>query len=182
MNPFAVRKYIIGGLIVLVLIIYISRLFYLQIIDNSYKVSAENNSQRYVTIYPARGLIFDRKGRLIVCNEAAYDLMISPREVRSFDTTEFCQLLNLNKEQVIQGIKKATIYSRYKASPFLYQISDTAYAALQEKLYKYPGFFVLPRTLRKYNKSIAAHLFGYVGEVDSSIIKRNITRWAIILA
>ncbi len=173
MNPFAVRKYIIGGLVVLVLLIYVGRLFYLQIIDNSYKTSADNNSQRYVTIYPARGLIFDRKGRLIVCNEAAYDLMISPRELRSFDTVEFCQLLNITKQQVIKSIEKARNYSRYKSSPFLYQISDTAYATLQEKLYKYPGFFVLPRTLRKYNIPIAAHLFGYVGEVDSSTIKRN---------
>lgn len=173
MNPFAIRRYIIGAIIILVFIIYTGRLFYIQIIDNSYKVSAENNSQRYVTIYPARGLIYDRNNELIVCNEAAYDLMISPRELKTFDTIEFCQLLKITPEQMKEGIRKATRYSRYKASPFIYQISDTTYAVLQEKLYKYPGFFVLPRTLRKYNRFIAPHLFGYVGEVDSTIIRKR---------
>lgn len=173
MNQYSTRQIIIGGIIVLVFFIYIGRLFYIQVIDDTYKYSADNNSQRYVTQYPARGLIYDRKGRLMVCNEAAYDLMVNPQELRPFDTLEFCKILDISPEIVRDNIKKARIYSRYKSSPFMFQVSDITYALLQEKLYKFPGFYVQPRTLRKYVNNSAAHLFGYVGEVDSSIIKKN---------
>ena len=173
MNPYSVRQIIIGGIFTLVFFIYLIRLFYIQIIDNTYKLSADNNSQRYVTQYPSRGLIFDRNGKLMVCNEAAYDIMINPQELRAFDTTEFSSVLGISKEQVYDGISKAKAYSHYKSSPFMYQISNYTYAVLQEKLYKFPGFYVQPRTLRKYNIKMAAHLFGYVGEADSSTIKKN---------
>jgi penicillin-binding protein 2 len=173
MNSFSTRQYIISGIIIIVFFIFLIRLFYIQVIDSTYKYSADNNSQRYVTQYPSRGLIFDRNGELLVCNEAAYDLMLNPQELKAFDTTELCKILDISKVQVIEGIRKVKAYSRYKSSPFIFQVSDAAYALLQEKLYKFPGFYVQPRTLRKYNRKIAAHLFGYVGEVDSSIIKRN---------
>jgi penicillin-binding protein 2 len=173
MNQYSIRQYIIGAIMLLVLFVYIVRLFYIQLIDNSYKISADNNSQRYVTQYPARGIIYDRNHKVLVCNEAAYDLMVSPMELKSFDTIEFCNILNITPLQVRETIKKARNYSRYKSSPFLYQISDTTYAILQEKLYKYPGFYVQPRTLRKYNTRMASHLFGYVGECDSSHIKKD---------
>lgn len=173
MNQYSIRQYIIGAIMLLVLFIYIARLFYIQLIDNSYKISADNNSQRYVTQYPARGIIYDRNHKILVCNEAAYDLMVSPMELKPFDTAEFCKILNITPQQVRETIKKARNYSRYKSSPFLYQISDTTYAILQEKLYKYPGFYVLSRTLRKYNTQMASHLFGYVGECDSSHIKKD---------
>jgi penicillin-binding protein 2 len=172
MNSFSTRQYIISGIILAVFFIYVLRLFYIQVIDSTYKYSADNNSQRYVTEYPSRGLIFDRKGELLVCNKAAYDLMLNPQELRAFDTTEFCRILKLTKQQVADNIRKVKAYSRYKSSPFVYQVSDETYALLQEKLYKFPGFYVQPRTLRRYNKKIGAHLFGYVGEVDSSIIKK----------
>lgn len=173
MNPFSTRQYIIGGIISLVFFIYLSRLFYIQIIDNTYKYSAENNSQRYVTQYPSRGLIFDRHGNLLIGNEAAYDLMLNPQELKAFDTAEFSNIIGISIEQVKENIHKAKVYSHYKSSPFMFQVSDITYAILQEKLYKFPGFYVQPRTLRKYNSNLAAHLFGYVGEVDSSIIRKD---------
>jgi penicillin-binding protein 2 len=173
MNQYSTRQFIIGGIFILVLIIYIFRLFYIQIIDPTYKYSAENNSQRYVTLYPSRGLIFDRNNKLLVCNQAAYDLMVNPQELGQFDTTDLCNILQITKDVVIENIRKAREYSVYKSSPFLYQVSDSAYAILQEKLYKFPGFYVQPRTLRKYTSIMAAHLFGYVGEVDSSVIKKD---------
>lgn len=157
----------------MVIFIYLIRLFYMQVINDSYKNSADNNSQRYVTQYPARGLIFDRNGVLIVCNEAAYDLMINPQELRQFDTVELTKILKVDSLQIREGIRKAKAYSRFKPSPFLYQLSDVVYAVLQEKLYKFPGFFVQPRTLRKYNKKTATHIMGYVGEVDSSVIRKD---------
>lgn len=176
MNQYDVRKYIIGIGIVLVGLTLIVRLFFLQVLDVSYKVSADNNSQRLVTQYPARGLILDRHGKQIVNNEAAYDLMVTPRHVKEFDTTEFAQILGLTRgevEETFQKLKKTRGYSSYRPSEFLKQMSAETYAVLQEKLYKFPGFFVQPRTLRNYVYPIAPHLLGYVTEVDSSDLRRD---------
>ncbi len=175
MNPFSARQFIIGGIIVLVFFIFIIRLFYIQIIDDEYKFSANNNSQRYVTQYPARGLIYDRKGKLLVCNEAAYDLFLNRQELKAFDTIELASILGLDVDQFKKILNKIKANKEYifKTAPFLNQITDSTYAILQEKIYKYPGFFVQPRTLRKYERKTAAHLLGYVGEVDSTIIKKD---------
>ncbi len=176
MNQFDVRKYIIGASIIIVGLALLVRLFYLQVVDVSYKVSADNNSRRMVTQYPARGLIFDRNGNNIVNNEAAYDLMMVPRQLRSFDTTEFAQIIGMTKLEVKEAFRKMRRekgYSSYKPALFLEQISAETYAALQERLYKFPGFYVQARTLRNYSRHIAAHLLGYVAPVDSSDIKRD---------
>lgn len=167
------RKIVIGGIVVVISIIFITRLFFIQVLDASYKYSADNNVLRYETQYPARGLIYDRKGRLMVYNEAAYDLMIVPRQVKEFDTLDFCKTLNISKEYVVDNIKIAKKYSRYKPSIFLKQLSKSDYAEFQEKLHKFPGFFVQVRTLRKYPDGIAAHVLGYIGEVDDKITKQN---------
>ncbi len=174
MDSFAVRKYIISLLIVIVGLIYVIRLFVLQVVDPTYKLSASNNVIRYVTQYPARGLIYDRNGKLLVYNEAAYDLMVNPLQLKAFDTTEFCQILDVNKEYVRESINKAIEYSRYKPSIFLKQVSSKPYAHLQEKLYKFPGFFVQARTLRRYSSDIGAHVLGYVGEVNDRIIEQDV--------
>ncbi len=173
MNNFSNRKYIIGGIFILVVLIFIIRLFNLQISDDTYKQSAENNSQRHVTQYPARGLIYDRNGKLIVYNQAAYDLMLIPRQLSDFDTLDFCSLLDIEKKDLIKKIEKAKNYSSRKASIFLKQLSSERYAVLQEKLYKFPGFFVQTRTLRKYPMKNAAHALGYLGEVNNQEIKRD---------
>lgn len=177
MNPYSFRKYIIAAIFIGTVVIYIMRLFYLQIIDVSYKNSADNNSRRLVTQYPARGLIYDRNGKLVVYNEAAYDLMITPVEVKAFDTVEFARLVDLPVEAVKDKIRKSKVKSRtnniFKPSLFVSQLSAEAYALLSEKLYKFPGFFVQVRTLRRYAYKIGAHMLGYVSEVDSNDIKRD---------
>jgi penicillin-binding protein 2 len=173
MNQFEFRKYIIGAIFTSVVLVLLVRLFYIQVIDKQYKLSADNNSRRYVTQYPARGIIYDRNGKILVYNEAAYDLMVTPVQLKSFDTLEFCSILNITREQLNNDLKVAIRYSKYKPSVFLRQMSPKTYAVLQEKLYKFPGFYAQPRTLRDYPLSVGAHILGYVSEVDSAVIKRN---------
>src|SRR4030043_1789223 len=167
MDQFSNRKYSIGIIILVVAFILLVRLFYLQVIDASYKLSAENNSKRIDFEYPARGLIYDRNNRLMVYNQPSYDLMIAPYELKPFDSLELCNILKINPERLREGIKNS--YQK-RRDPFVKQLSPETYAVLQEKLFKYPGFYVKARTLRKYEHEIAAHLLGYVGEVDDAVI------------
>ncbi|MFC2080763.1 penicillin-binding transpeptidase domain-containing protein [Bacteroidota bacterium] len=173
MNPFEGRKYVVGGIIILVGIVFLIRLFSIQVVESSYKSTAESNARRMEIQYPARGLIYDRNGELLVYNEAAYDLMINPSQLGQFDTADFCRIIDISTREVIDRIQKARKYSMYKPSIFMRQISSITYAVMQEKLYKFPGFFVQARTLRKYPRDIAAHAFGYVGEVDDADIIRD---------
>jgi penicillin-binding protein 2 len=173
MNPYAFRRYIIAAIIALTAFIYIIRLFYIQIIDISYKVSSDNNSQRYETQYPARGVIYDRNNKLMVYNEAAYDLMVTPIQTKAFDTIELCRILNITPEYVRETIRAARRYSRYKPTIFLKQLSNKDFSYFQEKAFRFRGFYGQTRTLRKYYKPIASHIFGYVGEVDERDLKKN---------
>ena len=173
MDSYAGRKYFIVALILLIAIVFVVKLFVLQVIDSSYKLTASSNVLRYVTQYPARGLIYDRNGKLMVYNEAAYDIMVNPSQLEKFDTTEFCQILQIDKTFIEKKIDEAIQYSKYKPSIFLKQVSNRTYATLQEKMYKFPGFFVQPRTLRKYTDTIAAHVLGYVGEVDENKVSED---------
>lgn len=156
-----------------VALIYLSRLFFLQVVEDRFKISANDNVLRRITDYPSRGLIYDRKGRLMVYNEAVYDLMIVPKDVKNIDTTDFCKLVGITIEDFRKKYQKAKVYSPYKASIFEKQISSETYAAFQEKLYKFNGFYCQSRTIRKYPDGIAAHLLGYLGEVDERIVERN---------
>ena len=173
MNPFRQRCFVIGGLFAFIFLIYVCRLFFLQVIDQSYKMSASNNVLRYVTQYPARGLIYDRNGELLVYNQAAYDLMVTPNQLHEFDTALFCSLLDITPDQVNRRLQKAKRYSYYKSSVFLEQISAEQYGAFQENLYKFKGFYAQTRSLRIYPHNIAAHIFGYVGEVDANTTKKR---------
>jgi penicillin-binding protein 2 len=172
-NPYSVRKYIIASVFVLVGVIFAVKLFHLQVIDTSYKLSASNNVLRYITQYPARGLIYDRNGELLVFNEAAYDLMVVPRQVRNIDTAELCRLLGITHETYVRNMRRARAYSSFKPSVFEQQISKEAYGYLEEKLFKFQGFYVQTRTLRKYAQPIAAHTLGYIGEVNQRTIDNN---------
>jgi len=172
-DTFSKRKLIIAGIMLGIGAIFILRLFSIQITNKTYKQFATRNVLRYITTFPARGLIYDRKGELMVYNKAAYDLMIIPREVKSFDTTEMCNIVQLDRVELRDAINKAKLYSRYKPSIVVGQISPDIYAPLQEKLYKYPGFFVQSRTLREYPSKSAAQVLGYVGEVNQKIIDND---------
>jgi penicillin-binding protein 2 len=167
------RKVVIYLIFFSVIIAYLIRLFYLQVIDDSYKLSANNNVIRPITDYPARGLIYDRNGKLLVYNEPVYDLMIIPKQAKNTDSIELCNLIGISPEDYSEKFKKAKAYSPVKASIFEKQLSVETYASFQEKLYKFPGFFVQLRTLRKYPDPMAAHLFGYIGEVDTNITRKN---------
>jgi penicillin-binding protein 2 len=172
-DPQAKRKYQIVVMIVVVFVIFIARLFYLQVVDESSKRGAANNALRNVTQYPARGLIYDRNGELLVYNEAVYDLMVIPGQVKEMDTLEFCKLIDISIDDFRRNFEKARRYSRFAPSIFERQLSKQTYGQLQERLFKFRGFYVVPRTLRKYPRPIAAHVLGYIGEVDEKTIENN---------
>ena len=172
-NPGSGQRLVILSIFTAVVLIFLIRLFYIQVINESYTVSANNNVLRYLTDYPARGMIYDRKGRIIAYNQAVYDLMVIPRQVAGLDTAEFCRLLDITREDFMEKMNKARTFSKVKASIFEKQISAETYATFQEKLFKFRGFFAQPRTLRKYPNNTAAHVLGYIGEVNDAIIARN---------
>ena len=173
MNAFSKRKFVIVAIFAVVGLVFLLKLFRLQILDPTYKQYATNNVLREVVQYPARGLVFDRNGKLLVFNKAAYDLLITPREVGEFDTLYLCNLLEISKEELELKIQEAKDYSWYKPSILIKQISPESFAVLQEKLYKYKGFHTQSRTLREYTYNAAAHVLGYVGEVTNNDIKKD---------
>ncbi len=168
-NPqLADRKFIIGGFFILVAFIYIARLFYIQIIDKRYKEEADRNALQALTEYPPRGFIYDRNGKILVYNDPSYDLMVTPKLVKGCDTMALCEILEISMQDFKKRIKKACLApnSPRKQSIFEKQMSPKTYATLQEKLYRFKGFYVQSRSVRKYPRPIAAHLLGYVGEVS----------------
>ena len=173
MEQYAWRKYIVVGLIVLIGFIFIIRLLFLQVIDKTYELSAESNTRRLEYVYPARGLIYDRNNTLIVQNQPSYDLKIAPYELEAFDTTLLCEILGIEKADLIDGIKRVQKYASARREPFIKQISPEVFGRLKEDQFKFPGFYFTQRTLRKYAFETSSHLLGYVGEVDSSIIKND---------
>ncbi|MGQ7869594.1 penicillin-binding protein 2 [Sunxiuqinia sp. sy24] len=173
MDNFSKRKYLLGAIFILVALIFTVRLFRLQVLENNYKQYATRNVLRRVITYPARGLIYDRNGELLVYNKASYDLLVTPREVSAFDTTSFCRILDIDKAELVESLQKAKKYSTYKPSVIIKQLSPENYAVLQEKIFRFPGFFVQARTLREYPQKTAAHVLGYVGEVDRSKIEND---------
>ena len=173
MNSFFARKYIIQGIFIAVAAIIAARLFYLQLVDDSYLLSANNNVLRKVVVYPARGVILDRNEKVLVQNEPVYDLLVTPREVEDLDTTLLCELIGIDREGFEKRMTTARNYSPYKASQFEKQIPASAYAKLQEHLYKFRGFYVQNRTVRSYPDSIASQFLGYIQEVNDRDIERS---------
>ena len=152
-------------------LIFIGRLSYLQLIDNSFQLSPLSNSAvKVVQEIPERGYIYDRNNKLLVANQPSYNIKVIPREVKSLDTLEFCSLLKISKEEFLKSMDRAKRYSTYSSSVFLPQVSKEDYAALQEKMYKYNGFFIQRNTLREYPINSAANVLGYISEVNQEII------------
>ncbi len=172
-NVYSSRKYIIIALFILIGLVFMLRLFYIQVIDQSYKLSADNNVIRHITQYPARGLIYDRNGQLLVHNEAVYDLRVIPRHVSQLDTAEFCRLVGISVEEFNKKMNKAKAYSYYKPTTFVKQLSKENFGYLEEKMYKYPGFYVQHRTVREYPISAASQILGYVGEVTKKGVEEE---------
>jgi len=154
-------------------VIFAIRLFDLQILDTSYRISASNNVLRFITDYPARGLIFDRHGELLVYNEVYFDIMVVPGQVKNIDTAQFTAMLGIDMETFLTRMQAARKHSRFRPSLFVSQISKETFAGIQEKLFNFPGFFAQPRNLRRYPHPIAAHTLGYIGEVSPGEIARN---------
>lgn len=166
------RRFIIAGAVIVIVVVFIIRLFVLQISSEEYKQWADSNAFLKKTIYPSRGSIYDREGRLLVFNQPAYDVMLIMREVQPFDTLDFCNTLGITKEifdKRIVEIKDRRLnpgYSSYVPQLFMNQLGVREYGILQEKLYKFPGFYIQNRTIRDYQYPNAALLLGSVGQVN----------------
>ena len=167
------RKVLLPSVIILTTSLLIIRIFYLQIVDDTLKLKSENNAIKKKYEYPERGYIYDRKGKLLVANQASYDIMVIPRELKNIDTLEFCQLLNITKEDFIKNIEKAKIYSPRLPSVFLSQLNKSEFAAFQEKIRKYEGFYFQKRSLRDYEVSFGANIFGFITQVNEKLVAKN---------
>jgi penicillin-binding protein 2 len=172
-NAFASRRFVIAIIFAITCITFICRLFYMQMIDESFRLDASNEAFRHITQYPPRGCIFDRNRKLLVANEAAYDIMVTPSLVKDIDTNSFCADLGISKNDFISGIRKAVqLNTATHASVFMKEVTPEIYSAFQEKMYKYHGFSAEVRTVRKYPMQIAPHLLGYIGEVSKDQCER----------
>ena len=173
------RKYIIGGIALLVVLSYIVRLAFLQLSNDEYKRSADNNAFLNNIIFPSRGAIYDRNGELLVYNQPAYDIMVIMREVNNLDTLEFCKTLNITKSafeermMLIKDRNKNPGYSTYTQQLFLPQISAEEFSVFQEKMFRFHGFYVRERTIRRYATDYCAHVLGDVAEVSPADVERD---------
>ncbi len=173
MNSFFERRYVIAGIFIAIIITLLARLFYIQIIDDRYALYASNNVRRQVILYPSRGAILDRNGKVLVQNQLLYDITVIPKQVKPFDTVEFCKLLSIDKATFDKQWTKAIKYSPSLSSIFQKQISAEAFASIRERLSEFPGFDSSPRYLRVYPDSVAAQFLGFIGEVTDRDIKRS---------
>src|SRR5699024_3570376 len=144
------RRLLLSFLVGLVGLLFIGRLLYLQILNPSFAIISERNAIKMEYEYPQRGYVYDRKGRLLVSNQPTYDVMVIPYQVKPFDTLQFSTYLQITPERLIEQINKARIYSPRLPSVVVSQVSKDDYAYLQEKMRKYPGFYIQKRELRDY--------------------------------
>ncbi|MBQ0114535.1 MAG: penicillin-binding protein 2 [Bacteroidales bacterium] len=170
------RKFVIGGFISVIALIYIIRLFMLQVGETKYKDNAYSNAFVEVVTFPSRGLIYDRQGRLIVYNKPAYDLVMIPNDVHSLDTLDLCNTLQINKEEfegLLKKMKRGRDYSGYTQQTLLSHLTPEQHGRLQEKLYRYPGLSIVQRILRQYNYNVAANILGDIREVNNRDIEND---------
>ncbi len=175
----AKRKYAISGFVCIIVIIYLVRLFNLQVADDKYKENADSNAFLKKVIYPARGLMYDRNDKLLVFNQPAYDVMLIPRDVAEFDTLALCDVLNLTRTEFdskwaeMKNPRKNPGYSAYTPQKLLSHLSAQDYGRLSEKLYLFPGFFIQKRTVRQYSFPVASNILGNIREVSAADVERD---------
>lgn len=173
------RKYVIGTAAVVIVLVYIFRLFDLQIMTDDYKKNADSNAFLNKIQYPSRGAIYDRNGKLLVFNQPAYDITFVPREVAHLDTLDFCRALNITYEQFLKRMKDVKNrwmnpgYSKYTHQVFMTQLSAEECGVFQEKLFKFPGFYIQRRTIRQYTYNSSGHVLGDIGEVSKRDIEKD---------
>ncbi len=167
------KRFYIQTITILIAIIFILRLIFLQILDSEYKSLSENNAVLESPVYPERGFIYDRNGKILVANQIAYDLMVIPENTNNFDTLELSKLVNIPLEQFKLNLLKAIKFSNKIPSIILSEISKKEHAYIQEKLWKYEGFYLQKKSIRKYFNDIGANFLGYISEVNDSDIARD---------
>mgnify|MGYP001160185834 CR=1 FL=1 len=167
------RKVLLPSMIIIAASLLVLRLFYLQVINDSFKLKSDNNAIKIQYDYPERGYIYDRNGKLLVANQPSYDIMVIPRDIKKLDTLEFCLLLAITKEEFIKKIEKAKVYSPRLPSVFLAQLNKSEFAAFQEKIRKFEGFYFQKRSLRDYQVNFGANIFGFITQVNEKLIEKN---------
>lgn len=167
------RRYIISAIFLLFGVVFIVRLFILQVSSDEWRAKAAELTENKLRIYPSRGLIFDRSGELLVANRAIYDLMGVPRKIAPFDTARFCELAGMSHDDLVTTLKKARAYSPYKPSVIRKQLDPELYARINEHLHDFPGFYGQARTVRSYRLGIGAHVLGDYAEASPSDLDRD---------
>ena len=173
------RKFVLGGIALAIVVCYIVRLAFLQLSDEEYKSRADNNAFFNNVIFPARGTIYDRNDSLLVFNQPAYDIMVIMREVNNLDTLDFCQTVGITRQQfdehmaTIKDRNKNPGYSTYTQQLFMPQISAQEYGIFQEKMFRFHGFYLRERTIRRYATDHCAHILGDVAEVSSAEVEKD---------
>jgi penicillin-binding protein 2 len=174
------RKYIIGAITLAIVLIYIVRLFVLQIMSDDFRKSADSNAFQKKIEFPSRGVIYDRKGKLLVYNQPAYDIMVVMNEARDhIDTLDLCQTLGITKEMFISRMNaikdrnKNPGYSRYTQQTFMTQLDEEDFSVFREKMFRFPGFYIQRRAIRQYQYPYAAHVLGDVAEVSQRDIDED---------
>lgn len=173
------RKYVIGGFITVLVMIYIVRLFALQVGDEKYKESADSNAFLKRVLYPARGLVYDRNDKLVVFNKPAYDVMLIPKDVGDFDTTMLCDALGITRQELLEkwndmkDTHKNPGYSSYTPQKLISHLSQEDYGKLQEKLNLLPGFYIQKRTVREYAYHCGANILGNIREVSADDVLKD---------
>lgn len=180
-NSFYMRRYVIGGIAILIILIYIIRLFTLQLWSDDYKKNADSNAFRKEIQYPSRGLIFDRKGKILVYNEPSYNIMVVMNEQLGVDTLDLCETIGITKEYYIQRMaeikdsRKNPGYSRFTPQIFLSQIPAREFSLFREKLFQFKGFSIEKRSTRQYADGMGAHILGDVGEINERELEADST-------
>lgn len=173
------RKYILSGVVILVLLTYLFQIYNLQINSDDYKTKADSNAFYKKTLYPARGLMYDRNGKLVVYNQPSYDITFVPREIKELDTLELCRTLDITIDEFNERMTRVKNkrynpgYSTYTEQEFMTLLTGEEFARFQEKMFRFPGFYVRKRSIRQYNHKAAGVLLGDIGEVSQRTIDKD---------